>query len=94
MPILHAIVLGLTQGLSEFLPISSSEHLILVPWLFGWHDFDSDSVQKAFDVALHIGTLVAAIGYFRRDLVRYAIDAWKARTTRSSGVRPRGGCRG
>jgi undecaprenyl-diphosphatase len=76
MPILHAIVLGLTQGLSEFLPISSSGHLILVPWLFGWHDFDSDSVQKAFDVALHIGTLVAAIGYFRRDLVRYAIDAW------------------
>jgi undecaprenyl-diphosphatase len=77
MPILHAIVLGLTQGLSEFLPISSSGHLILVPWLFGWHDFDSDSVQKAFDVALHIGTLVAAIGYFRHDLARYAADAWK-----------------
>ncbi len=77
MPILHAIVLGLTQGLSEFLPISSSGHLILVPWLFGWHDFDNDSVQKAFDVALHIGTLVAAVAYFRHDILRYARDAWK-----------------
>src|SRR5258706_14349767 len=77
MPILHAIVLGLPQGFSEFLPISSSGHLILVPWLFGWHDFDNDSVQKAFDVALHIGTLVAAIAYFRRDLLRYAADAWR-----------------
>lgn len=72
MPILHAIVLGLVQGLSEFLPISSSGHLILVPWLFGWDDFQGDeSVKKAFDVALHIGTLIAVVGYFRRDLVVY-----------------------
>jgi undecaprenyl-diphosphatase len=71
MPILHAIVLGLVQGLSEFLPISSSGHLLLVPWLFGWNDFDDASVKKAFDVALHFGTLLAVIGYFRRDLVRY-----------------------
>lgn len=71
MPILHAIVLGLVQGLSEFLPISSSGHLLLVPWLFGWHDFDNKSIEKAFDVALHIGTLAAVVGYFRRDLVRY-----------------------
>jgi undecaprenyl-diphosphatase len=77
MPILHAIVLGLTQGLSEFLPISSSGHLILVPWLFGWHDFDNNSVEKAFDVALHLGTLLAVILYFRRDLARYAGDMWK-----------------
>jgi undecaprenyl-diphosphatase len=76
MPILHAIVLGLTQGFSEFLPISSSGHLILVPWLFGWHDFDNNSVEKAFDVALHIGTLLAVILYFRRDLARYARDMW------------------
>ena len=69
MPIIHAIVLGLVQGLSEFLPISSSGHLIIVPWLFGWNDFDSDSVQKAFDVALHIGTLAAVCIYFRHDLV-------------------------
>jgi undecaprenyl-diphosphatase len=49
-------VLGIVQGLTEFLPISSSGHLILVPWLFGWNDFDSASTEKAFDVALHIGT--------------------------------------
>jgi undecaprenyl-diphosphatase len=71
VPISHAIVLGLVQGLSEFLPISSSGHLLLVPWLFGWDDFDSESTEKAFDVALHIGTLIAAIAYFRRDLVVY-----------------------
>ncbi|MEI7752984.1 MAG: undecaprenyl-diphosphate phosphatase [Actinomycetota bacterium] len=71
MPILHAIVLGLVQGLSEFLPISSSGHLLLVPWLFGWHDFSSLSVEKAFDVSLHMGTLVAALLYFRRDVTTY-----------------------
>lgn len=71
MPILHAIVLGLVQGLAEFLPISSSGHLLLVPWLFGWDDFDDASIKKAFDVALHIGTLVAVAGYFRKDLVVY-----------------------
>ena len=72
MPIFHAIVLGLVQGLSEFLPISSSGHLILVPWLFGWDDFAGDeSVKKAFDVSLHIGTLIAVVGYFRHDLVVY-----------------------
>lgn len=71
MPILHAVVLGLVQGLTEFLPISSSGHLILVPWLFGWDDIESASVKKAFDVALHLGTLVAVVGYFRRDIVTY-----------------------
>ena len=71
MPILHAIVLGLVQGLSEFLPISSSGHLLLVPWLLGWNDLDDASVKKAFDVALHFGTFVAVVGYFRQDLVRY-----------------------
>jgi undecaprenyl-diphosphatase len=71
MPIWHAIVLGLVQGLTEFLPISSSGHLLLVPWLFDWNDFDSVSTEKAFDVALHLGTLIAAIAYFRRELVMY-----------------------
>ena len=71
VPIIHAIVLGLVQGLTEFLPISSSGHLILVPWLFGWHDFDNLAINKAFDVALHMGTLVAVVGYFRSDLVTY-----------------------
>lgn len=74
MEILHAIVLGIVQGLSEFLPISSSGHLQLVPWLFGWDDFAGrEDLQRTFDVALHIGTLVGAVAYFRRDLVRYAI---------------------
>lgn len=73
MPILHAIVLGITQGLSEFLPISSSGHLRLVPWVFGWDDFAGQaSLEKTFDVALHLGTLVAALAYFRVDLLRYA----------------------
>ena len=72
MPILHAIVLGITQGLSEFLPISSSGHLRLVPWLFGWDDFaGAESLEKTFDVALHLGTLIGAIAYFRADIARY-----------------------
>ena len=74
MPIIHAIVLGLVQGLSEFLPISSSGHLLLTPWLFGWNDFSDVSVEKAFDVALHLGTLIAVIAYFRKDLVVYVRD--------------------
>jgi undecaprenyl-diphosphatase len=71
VPIIHAIVLGLVQGFTEFLPISSSGHLLLVPWIFGWNDFESASVEKAFDVALHIGTLFAVVGYFRHDLSTY-----------------------
>jgi undecaprenyl-diphosphatase len=78
VPISHAIVLGLVQGLSEFLPISASGHLLLVPWLFGWDDFDSESTEKAFDVALHIGTLIAAIAYFRHDLVVYVREGLRA----------------
>jgi len=78
VPIFHAVVLGIVQGLSEFLPISSSGHLLLAPWLFGWNDFDSESTEKAFDVALHIGTVIAAIAYFRRDLVIYVRDGWRA----------------
>ena len=75
MSLLRAILLGLTQGLSEFLPISSSGHLLLVPWLFGWDDFTGPGgkeLEKAFDVALHIGTVLAVLAYFRRDLVPLA----------------------
>ncbi|MET0727108.1 MAG: undecaprenyl-diphosphate phosphatase [Acidimicrobiales bacterium] len=72
MPIFHAIVLGITQGLSEFLPISSSGHLRIVPWLFGWDDFaGQESLEKTFDVALHLGTLIGAVAYFWADIVRY-----------------------
>jgi undecaprenyl-diphosphatase len=80
VPILHAIVLGLVQGLSEFLPISSSGHLLLVPWLFGWDDFageNGESVKKTFDVALHLGTFVAVLGYFRKDVVVYVREGTK-----------------
>ena len=75
IPVLHAIVLGITQGLSEFLPISSSGHLILVPWLFGWEELTGPAnvdLNKTFDVALHVGTVLAALAYFRRDLLRLA----------------------
>ena len=70
IPILHAIVLGVTQGLSEFLPISSSGHLLLVPWLFNWTEFTRNpDLNKSFDVALHVGTFVGAAAYFRKDLL-------------------------
>jgi len=76
MSILHAIILGITQGLTEFLPISSSGHLILIPALFRWNDFaGSETLNKAFDVALHLGTLVGACWYFRQDLARYIAAA-------------------
>lgn len=75
MTILEAIVLGITQGLTEFAPISSSGHLILVPWLFGWSIVDAPSLNKTFDVALHMGTLLGAVVYFRQDLGRYVV-AW------------------
>jgi undecaprenyl-diphosphatase len=60
--ILQAIILGLVQGLGEFLPISSSAHLVLVPWFFGWTD-----PGLTFDVALHLGTLFAVVLYFWKD---------------------------
>ena len=71
MPLYEAIVLGLVQGLSEFLPISSSGHLILTRWLFGWDTPGDAGVEKAFDVALHFGTLVAVVLYLRADVWRY-----------------------
>lgn len=84
MPILHAIVLGIVQGLSEFLPISSSGHLELVPWLFGWDDFAArPELETTFDVALHLGTFAGAVAYFRDDLVRLARGGITTLRTRS-----------
>ncbi len=65
---IQALVLGIVQGLTEFLPISSSGHLILVPFLLGWKDPFIDSL--AFSVVLHMGTLVALLAYFWRDWAR------------------------
>jgi len=62
LTILQAVILGLAQGLGEFLPISSSAHLVLIPWLFRWTD-----PGLTFDIALHVGTLVAVIIYFWKD---------------------------
>jgi len=79
LEILHAVVLGLVQGLGEFLPISSSAHLVLVPWLFGWRD-----PGLAFDVALHVGTLFAVVAYFWRDWLVLLHHGLTARGTREA----------
>ncbi len=68
MTIFQSVILGLVQGLGEFLPISSSAHLILVPWFFGWPESGI-----AFDLALHMGTLIAVTIYFWRDLLGVAV---------------------
>ena len=72
----QALVLGIVQGLTELLPISSSGHLILVPWVADWHYLESHGdFNQTFDVALHFGTLVAVVAYFRADLARL-LAAW------------------
>jgi undecaprenyl-diphosphatase len=63
--IFQALFLGILQGLTEFLPVSSSAHLVFVPWLLGWEDKAVTSIQ--FDVALHMGTLLAVLVYFAAD---------------------------
>ena len=68
MTVWQAIVLGIVQGLTEFLPISSSAHLLIVPWLLGW-----ESPGLAFDAALHLGTLAAVLVYFWRELTAMAL---------------------
>jgi undecaprenyl-diphosphatase len=65
MPIIHAVVLALVQAATEFLPVSSTAHLILVPWLMGWADHG-----LLFDIALHLGTLMAVLVYFAKTWIR------------------------
>jgi undecaprenyl-diphosphatase len=79
VPLIHAIVLGIVQGLSEFLPISSSGHLLIVPWLFGWEELTKHpELNRTFDVALHVGTFVALVVYFRRDIAALVAAAWRS----------------
>ena len=70
MEFVQSGILAFIQGATEFLPISSSAHLILFPTLFGWQD-----QGLPFDIAVHVGTLIASIGYFRQQIVEIA-DAW------------------
>jgi undecaprenyl-diphosphatase len=80
----QALVLGLVQGATELLPISSSGHLILVPWAADWTYLQSDDeFNQTFDVALHLGTLVAVVGYFWRDVLRL-IASWARSVARRS----------
>lgn len=65
MNILEAAFLGIVQGLTEFIPVSSSGHLVLVPWLLGWESAKQPSL--AFDTVVHMGTMVALVGWFWRD---------------------------
>jgi undecaprenyl-diphosphatase len=75
--VFQAIVLGVLQGLAEFLPISSSAHLALTPWLLGW-----ESPGLAFDVALHVGTLAAVLWFFRSQWAALVRAGWRIVTTR------------
>lgn len=77
MTVFQAVILGLVQGLAEFLPISSSAHLVLTPWVFGWSD-----PGLSFDVALHLGTLVAVLSYFRAEWVKLTRSAFALLRTR------------
>jgi undecaprenyl-diphosphatase len=77
MSLLQAALLGIVQGLTEFLPVSSSAHLALIPWAFGWRD-----PGLAFDVSLHFGTLLAVLWFFRNEWLRLIRSALSILTTR------------
>lgn len=72
MPIYQAIILGIVQGLTEFLPISSSAHLNLFPWVLGW-----GQMPESFDLALHIGTLLAIVIFFFKDWIKLFVGGYK-----------------
>src|SRR4029078_11825588 len=80
MTIFQAIVFGTVQGVTEFLPVSSTAHLILLPWFLGWPD-----PGLAFDVALHIGTLVALLIYFRWEWIALTMSAFDLVRGRTDG---------
>jgi undecaprenyl-diphosphatase len=76
MPMIQVIILGIVQGLTEFLPISSTAHLALIPWLLGWKD-----QGLGFDIALHVGTLAAVLIYFFRDWVQILLQGFGIKVT-------------
>ncbi|MDE5831096.1 MAG: undecaprenyl-diphosphate phosphatase, partial [Clostridia bacterium] len=77
MSIIQAIILGAVQGLTELLPISSSAHLFLVPWVFGWTNVEEFNIAfEAFDVALHAGTLLAIVIFFFKDWIKLIIGGF------------------
>jgi undecaprenyl-diphosphatase len=78
MTVFQALVLGVLQGLAEFLPISSSAHLALTPWLLGW-----PAPGLAFDTSLHLGTLIAVLWYFQEEWRRLVASAWELARTRT-----------
>jgi undecaprenyl-diphosphatase len=82
----QALVIGIIQGLTEFLPISSTAHLIVVPRLLGWNEAYLNSAS--FDVMLHAGTLVALVLYFWRDLLRYLVAGLQSLVERRIGDDP------
>jgi undecaprenyl-diphosphatase len=79
LTLFEAIVLGIIQGLGEFLPISSSAHLVLVPWVFGW-----EYAGLTFDVALHVGTLISVIAFFWKDWLSLINSALTKKDTREA----------
>jgi undecaprenyl-diphosphatase len=85
MTLLRAVVLGIVQGATEFVPVSSSGHLILTRWALGWR-LGPPGVEKAFDVAVHAGTLTGAVMYLRADLA--AVVAGSARAIRARAWSP------
>jgi undecaprenyl-diphosphatase len=82
LSVFQAIILGLVQGLTEFLPVSSSGHLVIIPDILGWGE-----PSTSFDIVLHTGTLVAVLLYFRRDLIEIVLSFF------SSGMEAAGGRR-
>lgn len=77
MSVFQALVLGVVQGLGEFLPISSTAHLIIIPWLLGWPEH-----SLTFDVALHLGTLLALVAFFWKDLMGLILHGLRGTRTR------------
>lgn len=85
MSLIQALILGLLQGLTEFIPVSSSAHLVLVPWFFGWAPPDP-AFALPFDTVLHLGTLAAIVGVFWRDFAALAAAWLRSIRQRSLGV--------